>query len=343
VTPAPTQPDSKAVALSGRLYQRLLAAYPKAHRRDYGPAMAQLFRDQCRDAWRAGRGWSLAWLWLRALPDLVKSSVLEHLSTLNERKTMLERLGMLLRPRSAPWLVFSGVFVLVFFFVVATTTLITFIMPESYGGTARVLVRQAATSAAPKAESQPLASSYDPYYIQTQLGIIESEAVLGPVIEDLDLNKVWGARYAGGGPLRTSETIALLKRRIELRPVRNTWLIQVRAFSDEPAEAAQLANAVALSYCKYSSRTASAEIGGPTVARLQPLIIDTAVPGLRPVRPNKPLNIALGVAAGLLLALAAGAAMAGIAAWLGRRSRRTCAPPGDFGHPKTTLDNVTGS
>jgi hypothetical protein len=126
-------PDSKAVALSGTLYQQLLAAYPKAHRREYGQPMVQLFRDQCRDAWRGGRTWGLIWLWLRVLPDLVKTSVLEHISTLNERKTMLERIGMLLRPRSAPWFVFIAVFATVFLLVGAASTLITLLLPEVYG------------------------------------------------------------------------------------------------------------------------------------------------------------------------------------------------------------------
>ena len=137
--------DSKAVALSGALYQHLLAAYPKAHRRKYGQPMAQLFRDQCRDAWRSGRAWGLTWLWLRVLPDLVKTSVLEHISILNERKTMLERISTLLPPRSAPRFVFIAVFAVVFLLVVATTTLITFLMPASYSSTARVMVPQDAS------------------------------------------------------------------------------------------------------------------------------------------------------------------------------------------------------
>ena len=33
---AHAEPDSKAVAFSGRLFQRLLAAYPEGHRREYG-------------------------------------------------------------------------------------------------------------------------------------------------------------------------------------------------------------------------------------------------------------------------------------------------------------------
>ncbi len=49
--------DARAVTLSARIYQHLPAGYPPRYRREYGPAMAQLFRDQSRDAWRGGRGW----------------------------------------------------------------------------------------------------------------------------------------------------------------------------------------------------------------------------------------------------------------------------------------------
>ena len=192
--PAPSEPDSKPVALSGRLYQRLLAAYPKAHRREYGPPMAQLFRDQCRDAWRRGRGWGLTWLWLRVLPDLVKTSVLEHLSTLKERKTMLERIGTLLRPRSAPLFVFIAVAVPVFLLVVVTSTLVTFILPESYASTARVIVRQAPSEASQKADARAPLGPYDPYFLQTQFELIQSQVVLDKVINDLDLNQGLGQK-----------------------------------------------------------------------------------------------------------------------------------------------------
>jgi capsular polysaccharide biosynthesis protein len=315
VTPASTLPDSKAVALSSRLFQHLLAAYPKQHRREYGQPMAQLFRDQCRDAWRRRRGWGLTWLWLRVLPDLVKTSVLEQISTLKERKTMLERISNLLAPRSAPLVVFIAVSFPVFLLVVATSTFVTFILPDSYASTARVLVRQQAGEVTGTPADQASVSTWDPHFLQTQFELIQSETVLGKVINGLDLNQAWGRKYANGSPLRPSETLALLKRRIDLRPVRGTDLIEIRVFSDQPAEAAQLANATAESYRECRSHMVPVEI------------VDTAVPGLRPVRPNKPMNIALGIFGGMVLALTAGASMACIAAWLRRRSGGTGAPP----------------
>jgi capsular polysaccharide biosynthesis protein len=342
VSQGSTEPESKAVALSGTLFQHLLAAYPKDHRREYGQPMAQLFRDQCRDAWRGGRGWGLTWLWLRVLPDLVKTSVVEHISTLKERKTMLERISTLLRPRSAPRFVFIAVFAVVFMFVVATSTLITFILPESYASTARVLVRQAPGEASQKTDARTPLGPYDPYFLQTQFEVMQSQVVLDKVINEFGLNKAWGRKYANGDTLRPSETLALLKTRLDLRPVRNTSLIEIRVFSDQPAEAARLANAIAESYREYRSHIVPAEI------------VDTAVPGLRPVRPNKPMNIALGIIGGMFLALATGAAVAVIAAWLGRRSRGTGTPPttgaaappafpkADSSPAKNAFDKVTG-
>ena len=97
--------------------------------------------------------------------------------------------------------------------------------------------------------------------------------------------------------------------------MRNTDLIEIRVFSDDPSEAAKLANAIAESYREYRSSTIPAEI------------VDKAVPGLRPVRPNKPLNIALGILGGMLLALVAGAGMAGLVAWIGQKiAGDRCAP-----------------
>jgi capsular exopolysaccharide synthesis family protein len=92
---------------------------------------------------------------------------------------------------------------------------------------------------------------YDPYFIQTEFELIQSEVILGKVIEDLDLSREWGRKYAGGERLKSSEAIALLKSRIDLRPVRNTSLIEIRVFSEKGEEAARIANAVAEAYREH--------------------------------------------------------------------------------------------
>ena len=135
----------------------------------------------------------------------------------------------------------------VFLLVVITATLVTFILPESFSSIARIKIERDASDITGFAD-RIAGTGYDPYFIQTEFEMIQSEVVLGKVIEAQNLNELWGKKYAGNQRLKTSETIGLLKQRIDLRPVRNTSFIEIRVFSDKPQEAADLANAIAASY-----------------------------------------------------------------------------------------------
>jgi polysaccharide biosynthesis transport protein len=135
----------------------------------------------------------------------------------------------------------------VFLLVVITATLVTFILPESFSSTARIKIERDAPDIAGMAERGGM-TGYDPYFIQTEFELIQSEVILGKVIDDLDLNREWGKKYANNERLRTTETITLLKGRIDLRPVRNTSLIEIRVFSEKAEEAARIANALAEAY-----------------------------------------------------------------------------------------------
>ena len=101
------------------------------------------------------------------------------------------------------------------------------------------------------ADSRPVAG-YDPYFVQTEFEVIQSEAVLGKVIKELNLNEAWGKKQ-GGRTLTTAETMALLKNNLDLRPEKNTGLLDVGVKSDQPEEAAKIANAVAEAYKAHRS------------------------------------------------------------------------------------------
>lgn len=258
----------------------------------------------------------------------------------------------------------------VWLLVVLTGTLVTFILPESFASTARIRVERDATDIPGMTESP--ATGYDPYFIQTEFEVIQSELVLSNVVQSLNLNLQWGRRYAGGERLKTREAMMILRSRMDLRPVRNTSLIEIRVFSESPDEAARIANAIAESYRDYrmALRKQAAESGIQALERayeenrerlrtlqgeLEALagtqdpasrsrletakaelenvqrmgqvlftkvaaektnlrlpatrivqIVDTATPAMRPVRPNKVLNILMSIvvggAAGLSLA-----------------------------------------
>jgi capsular polysaccharide biosynthesis protein len=311
----PPPPD---FSISQTIYGRLLLAYPRSHRAKYGAAMAQLFRDQCRDAWSKSRTWGLLKLWLHVLPDLVSTSILERLAALNERKSMTDKLANLFGFRTTPAITFFRVFLVIFLLVFLTSAVITFILPESYASTARIEVE----SNGPVSDAAPHvgASAYDPYFLQTTFEIIQSQVVLNQVIDKLNLNTKWGNKYNGGTSLRTENTMRLLKQRVSLTQERNTRLINITVYSEDRNEAAQIANAITESYRDYRDKIEAGKLDTLIPKPSMVTLIDMAKPGMKPVRPNKPLNIALGMVTGILLGLMIGAGAAGIASLLGRRS-----------------------
>jgi len=142
------------------------------------------------------------------------------------------------------------VIIAVFLLVVITATLVTFILPESFASTARIKVER------DKSDIEELSGKvgynpYDPYFIQTEFEVIQSELILGRVIDQLDLNTEWGKKYNDGQKLKTQETLELLRGRLNLRPVRNTMLIDITVYSENPADAAKLANAIAEAYQQF--------------------------------------------------------------------------------------------
>ena len=116
-------------------------------------------------------------------------------------------------------------------------------------------------------------TGFDPYFIQTESEAIQSDAVLGKVAEDLNLKEAWAEKKGAGGKLTTVETVQLLKQSLDLRPVKNTGLLEIGVKSDKPEEAARIANAVAEEYKarRLEQRTqlakAGAESPGRTVRR----------------------------------------------------------------------------
>jgi hypothetical protein len=89
------------------------------------------------------------------------------------------------------------------------------------------------------------------FFIETEIAIVKSGATLSPVITQLKLNETWGQRLHRGNALETSESARLLKERLAAQPGAEADSIQIRAFSEVPDEAAEIANAVAHAYCDY--------------------------------------------------------------------------------------------
>jgi len=134
----------------------------------------------------------------------------------------------------------------VFLLVVITTTAVTFILPETFMSTARIEVAKDTGDIGSILQATTM-STYDPYFIQTEFEKIKSQQVLEKVIEDMNLTAVWAKRF-GTDTLRMSEAYKILLSSIDLRQSRNTSLIEIRAFSDDKQEAADIANKISEIY-----------------------------------------------------------------------------------------------
>jgi capsular polysaccharide biosynthesis protein len=305
----------KAVERSCRLFRRLLVAYPKAHREEYGAAILQLFRDQCRDAWAANRTRGLIGFWLRALADLLKTSVWEHLSNANRGKFMFN----LIRSRPKALIVFVSVFAAVFLLTVGGSIVITLLMPKTYGSETKLLVRYAPVQT-------PSTFSSGPWSLATEVQLIASDAVMSKASETLGLRERWGKKYNNGKSLNESDVETIMKSRLEITTPRNTDIIDIRAFSDNPDEAALLANGVARAYLDFQAPELSPNATAPAQRRVD--IIQRASSELKymDVRPHTSLNIVLGVMIGILMGGLSGT-VAVVAMWLfGRRRGNTGSP-----------------
>jgi polysaccharide biosynthesis transport protein len=145
------------------------------------------------------------------------------------------------------------VIISVFLLIAITATVVTFILPESYSSTARIEINPDSsvigglTGTTPESSLMP----YDPYFIQTEFSKMQSEQVLGRVIAALGLNDTWGKKYNGGVPLKTEDTMQLLKQRMNLSPERSTKLIDITVYSEDKDDAARIANGIALAYQNY--------------------------------------------------------------------------------------------
>jgi hypothetical protein len=69
---------------SERIYRALLA-YPKEFRRDCGGEMVQAFGDLCREEKRRGGTSGLVRVWVRTVPDLVRTAFAERSRAVRDR------------------------------------------------------------------------------------------------------------------------------------------------------------------------------------------------------------------------------------------------------------------
>jgi capsular polysaccharide biosynthesis protein len=251
-----------------------LRLYPASFRQRFGPEMLLQFEDEWREA--AGRKWRWRF-WARMAFDLACSVPRQHLLSLQE-KTMKK--SLLAQPVS-----FTRLFIVTAVVILSAIVFTTlFIVPKTYMNLARVEIVRHDSS-----------QGYDPYLIQTAMERLKSRSVLETVVTELGLARIFG-QERGGAPMSKEEAYQYLLGSLQLRQSRSTGLVEIGVYSHENRMGAGIANHIAQVFS--ATKHPNYDV----------LVVDSAVPAARPIRPNVPINIALGT---LLSALAA-AAVAGL-------------------------------
>lgn len=258
----PGADKNNAVRLSKWFYARLLSIYPTEHRRDYGPVMEQLFADQCGDAWREARGWGVAGLWLRIFPDLLKTSFLEHLASLKERKQnkpMPSINGNFIRSHR------GLILVIIALLCAFTATQLKFWLPKEYASTVQIQVEKD-MPAIPPVGAGPSGQSFDPYFLATQMAIVKSQSILRDVIVGLRLDRTL-AFQNGSGSWTADETFDYLQKHISVVQTRGTSMIEITVRNHSATIARDIANAIADSYQKYRGVQRTSSVPNVAVVR----------------------------------------------------------------------------
>lgn len=172
------------------------------------------------------------------------------------------------------------------------------LLPKVYSATATLQVQP------PPASSEVYSgwtfSSPQSRAIAAELESIESPEILLAVVTDFQLDRVWSDRVFGrSDPLTSEEAVRYLASHLRLNFKHGTNVVQVTALSDDPKEAAMIANAVVNRY--KLSRESDAPLSGGEAPKPPPVdgwtvagspsgnvrVLSEAVAPTEPSRPNK--------------------------------------------------------
>jgi capsular polysaccharide biosynthesis protein len=152
------------------------------------------------------------------------------------------------------------------------TTLAAFLLPASFASSTKILH-----------------AANGPSSLTVAVGKIVSQTSLDRVIRELDLGAVWARKYKQPDNLSSVRCAEMLTRMITIVQPRNSAVIEIKVRSDNKDEAALIANKITAVYLAVTP--------GAT-------IIAQAQPNPRPMRPNRKLNLVVGLNVGAALAAA---------------------------------------
>src|SRR5687767_1875717 len=83
----------------------------------------------------------------------------------------------------------------VFLLVAATTTLVTFMLPETFSSMVRIRVEKDSLDVSGINDKTGGGTGFDPFWLQDQFMTIQSKAILHVVISNLSLHRKWAPKF----------------------------------------------------------------------------------------------------------------------------------------------------
>jgi capsular exopolysaccharide synthesis family protein len=132
--------------------------------------------------------------------------------------------------------------------VLVTTLVFTALLPRWYRATTKVRVEKPESDV--KLFQAAASGAYDPYFLQDQWKIMQSEKIIYPVIDRLNLNSRLAASIGAVGSTPTSDItyLYITRKMLVVESQRSSSLIEINVLAQEPALAADIANEIARVY-----------------------------------------------------------------------------------------------
>ncbi|HVY70510.1 MAG TPA: hypothetical protein VHH73_11310 [Verrucomicrobiae bacterium] len=314
------------VRFSERLYGQLLLLYPRAFRREYGPAMTQLFRDQCRMAEAEQGNSGVARFWCSQLRDLAFAAVREHAAQV--RRRLVEESVRFQRPSFATSVACVSISLLI---GLGSTALLVSRFRPMFVGLARVEVNVpegATLRMAPEQWNKVTRRNFgDPstgaYYVLGAAGRMLSEPVLRGVIDRLALTPWLAARAEPGAVRAQFDPFPPLLAMVRVHQMPRSTMLEVRVECEDAVMASRIANAIV-----EESRSRFATVVPDPEAWGAVRLVDPAEPPKRPAGVGDSTRITMGILATLFLAAGS---LALVSSWKGQRP---ATPAGSCGSPR---------
>jgi polysaccharide biosynthesis transport protein len=132
--------------------------------------------------------------------------------------------------------------------VTLTGVAYTLALPPTYRASSRIEVRDDLSPDFNMMGDTTLDRSMHPVWIRTQFVLIQAKPILYEVVKTLKLNEKWGEKLNKGQPLKVEDAGFILSKCIKVEQFRDTTLIEIQAYREDPEEARDIANQVAWIY-----------------------------------------------------------------------------------------------